>query len=184
VISLSNLRRSATIVATSAAALSLASVGVAQARTTGAPSSAARFAAEATPHQNALLDPALARFPGSTRVSPSEVKLPGGHAFVVVGAKPSTFNTGGGAFCEYVDPGYNIYGGSACYQGKSGWQAYGAYWPAVHSFKNSSGYRVWLEQFQGHGHEGCISNGVENSDYYLANDHDYWTLMSANPNKC
>jgi hypothetical protein len=200
----SRFRRAATI-AGCAIALSLAAAGAAQAQTSAAaPSSAARFAAEATSYQNASIAKAMAYFPGGTRVSPSEVTWPGG-AVLSVGASPSTSaaladspdfadDCPGGYFC--VATGANYTGNNWAFL--NGPDAYGeAYWIAwgacpdgpgcdigIHSWANNSGYRTWLEQFQDHGNELCISSGNSNSDYNGPDWDDYWILMSANRAAC
>ena len=201
----SRLRRAATI-AGCAVAVGLVGVGAAQAQASPAVarSSAARFAAEATPYQNTSIARAMARLPGGTRVSPSEVKWPGGAVILSVGPSASTpAPAGSPEFADDCPSGYFCVANGIDFTGNN-WaflnapDEYGAdYWipwgecpdgpgcdVGIHSWANNSGYRTWLEQFQDSGNELCISNGNSESAYEGTDRNDYWILMTTNSAEC
>lgn len=135
---------------------------------TSAKSSAAKFAAAATPFQNKVLDAAMSRVPGGTRVSEDAVAWDHGHLVVGVtapkGARDEqadapgvTVGPGGtltcsaGYFCAWGAPTF----GGTCWVYMVGtvfefdWAAYsGADCGSVGtwSWDNETGVRVWKEQ--------------------------------------
>ena len=84
--------RAPAVIAACTVALSLAGAGAAQAQASpaGPRSPAAHFAADATPYQNASIARAMRDFPGGTRISPREVRWPGGAVILRVGPSPTT----------------------------------------------------------------------------------------------
>jgi hypothetical protein len=180
----------------------LATASPVQAQTnSGTPRPGARFASEATSRQNAVIDAAMSKDPGGTRVSPGEVRWPNGVNLVVetrTGAvAPDDYeDCPAGYFCAYpgtldiVYPGvwYEIpnyvlhgsvyfYAWGACITGPGCGLGIGAW-------ANNTGQRVWLEQFQNSGQLLCISNQTHNYDYTGPDDEDYWIYLSSNKAAC
>ncbi|HTU74450.1 MAG TPA: hypothetical protein VMG38_13125 [Trebonia sp.] len=85
------LRRAAIIVMSALSALAICTIagGALPAQAAPAKGSPAEFAAAASPYQNKVLDAAMARVPGATRVSASEVEWGGGKVILGV-SKPMT----------------------------------------------------------------------------------------------
>jgi hypothetical protein len=185
-------------------------VGPAQAQVTGA---GARFAAEATSFQNAVIAKAITRAPGGIRVSPGEVAWDRGAVILHVPASvdasaklvQATGNPGGcpsGYFCIWTAVNYGGVGmaylnAPAYFKDRN--EGVAAYWVpwgdcgsgdpgcdvGEHSFANESGLRTWLEQNQDSGNEQCISgNGQSSSNFSGTNADDYWILMSTNSAVC
>jgi hypothetical protein len=201
-------RRVVALVGCAAVVVSLAA-GTAQAQTSG---SAPRYAADATSYQNAVIATAMARTPGGTRVSPSEVTWRGGSVILSVptsaGASAkiadSADNPGGCPdyyFCiwpdaDYGGDGYAFLNAPAWFEDHN--EAIEDYWvpwgecgeypgcdTGEHSWANESGFRTWLEQYPDSGHEQCISgNGQYSSDFTGPNALDYWVLMTTNSAVC
>jgi hypothetical protein len=131
-------------------------------------SSATRFAAAATPYQNEVLDAAMARVPGGTRVSAGKVEWDGNRIALGVTTSAttgrpadsantsttadSTLDCTSGYFCAWGDPGY----GGTCWMYVAGGTLESFDWAAhsgadcgsvgTWSWKNLSSDRVWKEQ--------------------------------------
>jgi hypothetical protein len=164
---------------------------------------AVRFASEATAYQNKVLERALSRVPGGTRISPSEVRWPDGN-IIGVGASPkqSLLNDclegvpnslPQDAFCGFAGTGYTVaYLFSASASGSGYWVEWGALGLGMHSWWNNTAYRVWREQFVNSGNELCIDpaggtgngNDYYNPDYNGPDVNDYWDWMSVNSSDC
>jgi hypothetical protein len=188
VIKIARIPRTLTITAC-AAALGLGALIAASACTrtsTSNPSSAARFTAEATSYQNATITAALARLPGGTRVSRSEVQWKNGA--VILQVRPTPAVSGGarvtcvsGYFCAESGSGAQWgFLNAADRYGADYWLTWGGFYPSgIASWNNQSGYRVWLESLQNGGDELCISNGGTGT-----NNTYYWILMTTNSSSC
>jgi hypothetical protein len=192
VIKIARIPRTLTITAC-AAALGLGALVAASAWTqTSAsnPSSAARFAAEATNYQNASIREAVALMPGGTRVSRSEVEWKNGAVILQVRPTPAAPGTvriscPSGYFCAQGTTSIGRtdlweFENAAARYGADYWLTWGGFYSSgLQDWNNQSGYRVWLESLQNGGNELCISNGGTGT-----NNTNYWILMTTNSSKC
>jgi hypothetical protein len=184
--------------------LTVLTAGTARAETNSAsPSGASRFASAATPSENAVIDKAMARQPGGTRISATQVKWPDGVGLVVV-ASPSQKESQAGAldgcpaeyFCLnvvsstdpltwYTIPGYDISKDVYFYAwGECSPVMYPGCDSGIHMYDNNTGFRVWLEQYIDSGNELCIAQGKVNTNYNGPDDNDYNIYLSNNPSTC
>jgi hypothetical protein len=157
---------------------------------------AARFASEATPHQNSVIERALSRVPGGIRISASEVEWPNGIILGVPASPQSEFSECATAFsptpvfCGFT--GVNFTGDyiAAPVATTTGyWVPWGEdFDTGMHSWYNFTGNRVWREQEQNAGNELCIDpvgNGnYYDTDYNGPDVNDYWIWMSVNSSNC
>jgi len=156
-----------------------------------------RFASEATAYQNKVIEGALARVPGGTRISASEAKWPSGTVLGVpaspaqdelltcLNSEPEL------VFCAFSAANYGgNWVAAAQAAGTNYWFPWGQYFPnqGTRSWYNQTSARVWREQFQNHGNELCISpwpyGNYTNSNYSGANLYDWWILMTTNESRC
>lgn len=180
------IRRTLAITACAAAlgVGALAAASAAQAQTGTTPSSAARFAAEATSHQNTIIEGAMALSPGGTRVSPSEVKWQNGGVMLEVSPSPTVSDQVtcyDGYFCAASGSGVEwVFENAVDRYGSDYWLTWGGFYPSgISSTDNQSGYRVWLESEQNGGSETCISDGGT-----TGSSTDYWILLTTNSSPC
>jgi hypothetical protein len=201
-----------------AAAVFAASATVATALPAGASAtasaSAARFAAAATPFQNKVLEGAMSRVPGGTRISAGEVKWDGGRialeAFAPHAETAASPDQGficySGYFCAWSSTNYD---GSCAFdlEGDSGYQFNWAVYSGVNcggagtwSWQNLTGYRAWKEQYSTGGTDVqsyyfingspsglsyCISPGSSNPDVTNATIRTLgWIYTSGNSSAC
>jgi hypothetical protein len=170
-------------------------LGLAAASASAASRTVPRFASEATADQNKVIEGALARVPGGTRISASEVKWPGG-TVLGVPASPDQNNlqkcldTYPSDFCGFAEPGYEGTYIVINQTGASTWVKWGALIDdqGMYSWFNNTTARVWREQFVNHGNELCIDptpyGNFTESDYTGPDLNDYWILLSTNGNQC
>jgi hypothetical protein len=166
--------------------------------------SAATFDREATAYQNQMIEGALARVPGGTRVSADEATWPDGLIVVAAVSPTATVPSAAGIsngvkvpfnpdatcptydFCGYTGP--DATGTAKEYPGGSGFQPWGVTGTGMKSWTNLTIYRSWREQFQNSGNELCIDpfgNGNWSESNYSGPDlNDYWELMSGNADNC
>jgi hypothetical protein len=164
--------------------------------------SATPFAGAATDYQNATIANAMAKVPGGTRVSVSQVEWNNRTMVLTVPAAPTgraavSPDAGGcpySYFCAW--DGYSYTGtGAACV---SSYYAGGPYFcyianllSVVHSYSNVTAYRAWLQQYASHtnaGNEICINSrnysGNSNGSYNGSSRYDDWVWMSDNTASC
>jgi hypothetical protein len=197
-----------------AAASSSASVRPATDSAGNAHSSAARFAAAATPFQNKVIEGALARVPGGTRVSAGEAEWNGGH--IILGATAPGARANDDPGCEYgawCAWGATNFNDENCwaevFTGTSwDWFDWGMYSSdesgcgsvGTWSWYNDSPVRVWKEQnhtggtyegsFEysggtGSGNNWCISPGDPNGDVTDTQTRtDGWVYLSGTSTPC
>lgn len=175
--------------------------GVAAAQPTGSSAShAAQIAAVATPHQDDVIDQAMAEHPGGTRVSAAEVRWSDGTLLTVSAATdtscPDIYYCGcpAGYFCawpaafsgswvevpnEVLEDGPYFEAWGQCSQPvQPGCDA------GIHAYASNTGYRTWLEQDPNSGNEFCIANRTNNLDYDGPDAADYWIYLSSNSASC
>jgi hypothetical protein len=157
---------------------------------------AARFASEATAHQNKIIESALARAPGGTRISASEVKWPDGTVLgVPASSDQDSLNTCLDSLPELVFCGFtqvNYYGSwlASAQVGSDVWVPWGNIFvdQGMYSWYNQTDTRVWREQFQDHGNELCIDpwpyGNFTESSYTGPDVFDYWNLMTSVEAQC
>lgn len=191
-----------------AAALALAVPAHAAGRTSH--QSTGRLTAAATPFQNRVLDAALSRIPGGTRVSPGEAVWGGVTLRVSPSAAIPAENSACPAneFCAWNETGFSGTCSVSMNPGTGDFFDWGAFSqtcnPAGHgtfSWANNSPDRVWKEQsYSGgtalgnffytgggttSGNSWCISPGDSNNDVTDNQTRtDGWIQMTFNTSKC
>jgi hypothetical protein len=192
--------------------LLLAVTPVASATSLPAGKSAARFAASATSYQNATIARALARYPGGTRISASQVEWDHGRMIAEIPASSHTrvslspdlqygncyysyscvySGTGWGGFIWECASSYLNGGAYFCPIYNVGFGGTGKY--EIHSWVNYTAYRAWLQENNSHtnpGNEYCETprigdnNPTYNGNFQGVNDQDGWIWMSNNSAGC
>ncbi len=183
------------------AVFSASGLGAASASAASRP--AASFASEATANQNKVIEGALARVPGGTRISASQARWPAAGFGLVVPASPAAdplqqcLNTVNlVVFCGFTKASWEgnwVYAYNTNSEGvptEDIWVPWGGIEPGqgMHSWYNQTSTRVWREQFQNSGNELCINpwptrNSIV-SDYTGPDLYDYWFLLTTNENFC
>jgi hypothetical protein len=167
------------------------------------------YASKATAYQNKVIDRALARVPGGTRISASEAKWPDGVLIAVpvhsdqnelADCLSYTASSDIPDFCGFTDADYDGDYISAPEADLWYMANYAPYWvpwgeyfgTGMHSFYNSTLTRVWREQFQNSGNLLCIDpvggtgggNDYYNTNYNGPDVNDWWVYMSVNYSNC
>jgi hypothetical protein len=163
---------------------------------------AASFASEATANQNKVIEGALARVPGGTRVSASQAIWPEGFGLVVPAIQAQDplqqclTTVARVVFCGFNQANWRgsyVY----AYNTNADGDLTGDYWvpwgmiepdQGMYSWYNQTSVRVWREQFKDSGNELCIDpwpNGnYSDSDYTGPDVNDYWFLLTTVESNC